>query len=82
MAGGALGLEFGLEDFQHLNELRENEDLVAGGVKRLQQFEERRGLARAQALLTASEGGMAANLAKTGQGGEHVHARLAGRAVK
>ena len=80
--GAAALLEFGLENLEHLDELREDEHLVPGGVERLEQLEERRGLARAEALLAAGERGMAANLAQAGERGEDVHARLAGRRVE
>ena len=52
------------------------------GVERLEQFEERLGLARAEALLAAGERRMAANLAQARERGEDVHARLARRGVE
>ncbi len=53
--GAAAFLEFGLEDLEHLDELGEDEDLVAAGVERLEDVEKRGGLAGAKAFLAAGE---------------------------
>ena len=59
---------------QHLHELRENENFLAVGHERIEQFEQRVGLAAGG--VAADERGMAADLAQARERGEHVHLAL------
>jgi hypothetical protein len=55
--GPAAFLQLGLENLEHLDELREDEHLVAGGVERLEQLEKRAVLPEPRPFLPpASEG--------------------------
>ena len=64
----------GLEELQHLHELGEEQDLVAGSQDGLEQLEERLGLARN--AVVADEPWMAANLAQAGERCQDVHLGL------
>ena len=67
-------LAFLLQQLEHLHELAEHEHLLAFGDERIEQFEQRLGLAGGG--IVADELGMAANLAQARERGEHVHLAL------
>src|SRR5439155_20340343 len=72
--GHAAALELGLDELQALDELREQQHLVAFLEQRLQELEQRLELARAQAVAAAGERRVAADLAEARERGEHRHA--------
>ncbi len=62
------------EQFQHPDELRENQNLLAVGHQRVEQFKQRVGLAAGG--VAADERRVAANLAQARERSEHVHLAL------
>ena len=79
LAGQDVGLDppltaGGLQELQHLHELGEQQDLVAGSQDGLEQFEKGLGLARN--AVVADEPGMAADLTQAGERRQDVHLGL------
>src|SRR4029077_10173646 len=74
VVGHAARLELGLDQLQALDELREQQHLVAFGQERLQQLEQRLELAGAEPVAAAGKCRVAADLAEPRERGEHRHA--------
>src|SRR2546430_5481424 len=72
MMRDAAGAHLGSEELQALDELREHEDLVPLGEKRVEQLEERVELPGSQRGPPAREGRVAADLAQAGERGEDI----------
>src|SRR5207244_10683124 len=72
MMRDAAGAHLGSEELEARDELREHEDLVPLGEKRVEQLEERVELPGSQRGPPAREGRVAADLAQAGERGEDI----------